>query len=255
LSVDFDGSWRRACPLVTTAIKKAVGGDMENKIFFWAIFVSFLVHMAFFVRFYVNRDGNNLFEKMTDVKYRIEKTVSEKERVSPEVVIHKIEPDVRPDAQIIAGLVPKNISQEEKFFKDQASGMADMFKVYERQPERVKGLKVTKDVSMPVLKSEKINSPAYVTYYQIVRDRIRERAYTNYTKLSVGEIYLTFIIKSDGTLGELQIIENRSTANEFLREVGQKSVREASPFPPFPEDLNYPELTFNVAISFQYHEE
>jgi hypothetical protein len=37
--------------------------------------------------------------------------------------------------------------------------------------------------------------------------------------------------------------------------VGVKSVQEAGPFPPFPQDLNYPELTFNVSISFQYKEE
>ena len=132
--------------------------------------------------------------------------------------------------------------------------MADEFKMYERKPEKLKGVKVTKEVEVPMLKSEKINTPAYVTYYQIVRDRIRDRAYANYTKLSVGEVYITFIIRADGSLDALQIMESKSAANDFLREVGLKSVQEAAPFPIFPNDLNYPELTFNIQISFQFRE-
>ena len=228
---------------------------MEDRIFRWAIIISFLIHAGFFVHLYMNRANMDLSQKSAVVKYLIEPLQPHEKAADPEIIVHRIEPVVRPDAQIIGGLVPKNSSQAEAFFKDPSAGLNDTFKVYERQPERLKGMKVTREVSMPMLKSEKINSPAYVTYYQIVRDRIRDRAYTNYTKLSIGEIYLTFIIKSDGSLGELQVIEDKSTANDFLREVGQKSVKEGAPFPPFPQDLNYPELTFNVAISFQYHEE
>ena len=52
----------------------------------------------------------------------------------------------------------------------------------------------------------------------------------------------------------IQSLPETLQANEFLRNVGMKSVQEAGPFPPFPKDLNYPELTFNVQISFQYRE-
>jgi len=33
-----------------------------------------------------------------------------------------------------------------------------------------------------------------------------------------------------------------------------RSIKDANPFPPFPKDLNYPELTFNVVISFEVNE-
>jgi hypothetical protein len=68
----------------------------------------------------------------------------------------------------------------------QEPGIMDNVDMFDRKPERLKGVKVTKEVSMPMLQSEKINTPSYITYYQIVRDRIRDRAYSNYTKLSVG---------------------------------------------------------------------
>ncbi|MEI8011725.1 MAG: hypothetical protein WCI27_04490 [Candidatus Omnitrophota bacterium] len=142
-----------------------------------------------------------------------------------------------------------------QFSSQDVKGVMDGADVFERKPEQFMGAKVTKAVSVPMLKSERINTPSYANYYQIVRNRIRERAYSNYTKLSVGEIFVTFIIKSDGTLSGLQILDDKSTANNFLRDVGLKSVREAAPFPAFPRDLVYPELTFNVSISFQYREE
>ncbi len=227
---------------------------MEDRIFRLAIFVSFVIHLVCFIHFYLGKTDFTVFSPTVTVKPQSERDAPRYKPVEPEEVVHKIEPFVRPDAYVVGG-VPKNISQEEGFFKEGATDISENFKMYERQPERLKGLKLTREVSVPPLRSEKINSPSYVTYYQIVRDRIRERAYTNYTKLSVGEVYLTFIIKSDGTLGDLQIIDAKSTANDFLREVGHKSVQEAAPFPPFPQDLSYPELTFNVAISFQYHEQ
>ena len=127
-------------------------------------------------------------------------------------------------------------------------------KVYERQPEKVKGLNVNRKISVPALHSEKINTPAYANYYQVVRERIKQRAYLNYSQLVDGEVYLTFIVSADGNIGQVKIIEEKTSANEYLRNVVLKSVRESNPFPIFPKDLKYPELTFNVIISFQVSE-
>lgn len=133
----------------------------------------------------------------------------------------------------------------------------EALKVYERVPEKVKSFNLVpkKTVTVPVLQSEKINNPSYANYYSLVRARIKQRAYFNYSDNYTGEVYLTFILTSDGVLKELQILENRTTGGQFLRTIGLKSVKEASPFPPFPKELRYPELTFNVVISFQVREE
>lgn len=133
----------------------------------------------------------------------------------------------------------------------------DSLKMYERSPEKVKSFNTTakKAVYVPVVQSEKINNPNYANYYSLVRARIKQRAYFNYSDNYIGEVYLTFILTNDGALKELQILENRTTAEQFLRTIGLKSVKEATPFPPFPKELNYPELTFNVVISFQMKEE
>ncbi|MEI6438180.1 MAG: energy transducer TonB [Candidatus Omnitrophota bacterium] len=139
-------------------------------------------------------------------------------------------------------------------FKDAFDVAADL-KVFERAPEKVKGLKVTKEVSIPILKSEKIDTPGYAMYTNIIRDRIRERAYVNFVKYAGGDVYLTFVVKSDGQLSDVQVLQNRSQASEALCAAGLDSIREAAPFPAFPKELNYPELTFNIQISFQLHQE
>jgi outer membrane biosynthesis protein TonB len=134
----------------------------------------------------------------------------------------------------------------------------DGLKMYERgipDKNRAFNAAMKKTVSVPVLESEKINNPSYQNYYSLVRARIRQRAYFNYAEYYAGEVYLTFILNNDGSLKDIKIIEEKSSGGPYLRTIGLKSIKEAVPFPQFPKELNYPELTFNVVISFQVHEE
>ena len=233
---------------------------MEDRFFYYAIIISLAVHIGFFSHFYLTHRHVRFWEKPSEVSYNIVQA-EEPPPAAPEQKLDKIDPNVveklietiKPfaDDQLV-GQVPQPPRTEPLLHEP---GIMDNVDMFDRKPERLKGVKVTKEVSIPMLQSEKINTPSYITYYQIVRDRIRDRAYSNYTKLSVGEVFVTFVIKSDGSLSGLQVLDAKSTANDFLREVGLKSVREAASFPPFPKDLAYPELTFNVSISFQYREE
>jgi len=110
---------------------------------------------------------------------------------------------------------------------------------------------VKKKITLPAVDLEKINNPTYVSYYQFVREKIRRAAYQHYTRTETGEIYLAFVISSDGSLQDVRLIEDRSAGNSYLRDISLRSIRGASPFPPFPKDLDYPQLSFNVIISFE----
>jgi outer membrane biosynthesis protein TonB len=234
---------------------------MEDKFFRYAIIISLVVHAGFFTHFYLTHRTFKFWEKPSEVSYSIIKPEEKPapnpaeqklDNIDPDLVQKIIETIKLPADDQLVGKVPQPPKPESLL---QEPGIMDNVDMFDRKPERLKGVKVTKEVSIPMLQSEKINTPSYITYYQIVRDRIRDRAYSNYTKLSVGEVFVTFVIKSDGSLSGLQVLEAKSAANSFLREVGLKSVQEAASFPPFPKDLTYPELTFNVSISFQYREE
>jgi len=110
---------------------------------------------------------------------------------------------------------------------------------------------VKKKIIMPPIDLDKIDNPSYISYYQIVREKIRRAAYQNYTRAEVGEIYLSFLIFAEGSLSAVRLVEEKSSPNPYLREIALRSIKEASPFPNFPKELDYPQLSFNVVISFE----
>jgi TonB family protein len=121
------------------------------------------------------------------------------------------------------------------------------------KPELAKSdvLAVQKKITLPPLDLDKINNPSYISYYQIVREKIRRAAYRNYVRNEIGEVYLSFIISRDGYLREVRLSEDRSSGTAYLKDVALRSIKEASPFPDFPKELDYYQLSFNVIISFE----
>jgi len=110
---------------------------------------------------------------------------------------------------------------------------------------------IKKKISLPPVDIEKMNNPSYISYYQIVREKIRRSAYQNYTRTDTGEVYLTFVISSEGYVKGVRLVEEKSSGASYLREIALQSVKDAAPFPDFPKELDYPSLTFNVVISFE----
>jgi hypothetical protein len=111
-------------------------------------------------------------------------------------------------------------------------------------------MQIKKKISLPPVELDKINNPSYVSYYHLIREQIRRAAYQNYTHAETGEIYLAFVVYSNGLLKEVKLIEDRSTSSFYLRDIALRSIREAAPFKAFPRELDYPQLSFNVIISF-----
>lgn len=130
---------------------------------------------------------------------------------------------------------------------------AEKLEVPEKQSVRIPDIVEKRSISVPMLSSGKINNPQYLTYNDRIRNKIRNRAYfyIDDPKFQAGEVYMTFVVASDGSLRDLKVIPERSRANEYLCEVGLRSIKESAPFPPFPPELKYPELSFNVVISFE----
>lgn len=112
---------------------------------------------------------------------------------------------------------------------------------------------VRKKITLPPLPMniDKINNPSYISYYQIIREKIRRAADQKYSGTELGKVDLSFLILRDGSLEKLELTEEKSSSSPYLREIASKSIKEASPFPSFPQDLDYNQLSFNVVISFE----
>ena len=110
---------------------------------------------------------------------------------------------------------------------------------------------IKKKITLPAIEMAKIDNPSYINYYQIVREKIRRSAYQNYTHSETGEIYISFIISNDGLIKGVRLVDERSSANDYLRNIALRSVNDAAPFPNFPKELDYLQLSFNIIISFE----
>jgi len=111
---------------------------------------------------------------------------------------------------------------------------------------------VKKKVTLPEIGVDKNASPSYMNYYNLVREKIRRTAYQKFTRLDAGEVYVSFIISCDGTLEKVRVNEEKSVSNRYLQEIALSSIKDSSPFPKFPAELDYPQLSFNVVISFEF---
>ncbi len=95
-------------------------------------------------------------------------------------------------------------------------------------------------------------TPSYNDYYQVIRERIKRKAYKNFNLKAEGEIFVSFVIDRLGRVVKIKVNPERSWGPSSLFTAAKRSILEASPFPPFPKDLKFPYLTFSVIICFQY---
>ena len=87
-------------------------------------------------------------------------------------------------------------------------------------------------------------------YYRMVRDRVIRYAGRYYPRSGVyGDVYISFSLSSDGALtGEPRIL---AAADESLKILAVKSVKDAAPFPVFPRAIPESVETFNIVISYK----
>lgn len=107
-------------------------------------------------------------------------------------------------------------------------------------------------IIVPPIDVNKINNPSYLSYYQIVREKIKRAAYEElYTGSEAGEVYASFVVARDGRLIEARLANDKSSGSEYLRKIALASIKDAAPFPYFPKDLDYMQLPFDVIIIFK----
>lgn len=231
---------------------------MPKHVFSIALLISFIIHLVLLIVFsFIRIKPASKVVKPIEVTY---KKVIQKTKIRP--------PDESKSMKVVKSL-DKEVEKPELLFKEQAqptffekklrdiSKFSDHVNINEKIAPQVEFKDIHRTIKVPLLQSDKITNPKYLSYNQSVRQKIRERAYKhiNHPDFQAGAVYLTFVIGSDGSLIDLKVIEEKTHANNYLKQVGLRSIEESSPFPPFPSDLSYPELTFNVLISFEYENE
>ncbi len=231
---------------------------MKDRLFYFGFFLSCVVHLAVIRNMAANPAVPTPKRSQTlEVTYQRVKSASTKK-----------EPTPPPKAEVIKEkkvVKPKNIkllkrSQEQfavfdKEVKD-ISKFAKKVSLDKKLTPKIKTLDLDRKMSVDLFRSEKITNPNYVSYSETTLQRIRRKAFENIDPdvLEEGQVYITFVLNSSGGLQKVQIIEEKTKASEYLRQVGIRSVKESAPFTNFPKGLSYPELTFSIGISFKVTE-
>lgn len=92
----------------------------------------------------------------------------------------------------------------------------------------------------------------YINYYQLIREKIRGRLKGHYRNYHTeGDVVLIFMVNSAGSVEAVEVETALSTRDPDLIRVAIASVRESSPFPPFPRELAYPQVAFDLTVSFK----
>jgi hypothetical protein len=192
---------------------------------FKALFLSLTIHTIFIC--------TNYWMKLPELKKvrdkRVEISYRPPNPQKLDIKRHVIKPAQKLDLQ--NSLLSANDTIGVKLSQDKQS--LKNLTMYDRKPIQIRSQQAS-HVTVTPITSEKVNSPIYTSYQDRIRESIKERVYANYSHLDRGNVYLTFIIASDGSLKDYQIIDGKEAH-----------------FPPFLKGMTLPEYTFNIEIEYQ----
>jgi TonB family protein len=230
----------------------------SNRVFQFALLMSAALHVAILFQnsplFNSTGQKNKKKEDLLEVSYLklLEKGITQAKESALKIDIPPSLPSrIVPAKKLPPPFIDRELEVKEKkgpFFAQKALFAPSFLKKPEIRPDIIA---VKKKINLPHVDIDKINNPSYLSYYQIIREKIRRSAYQNYSTSDMGEVYVSFIVSSSGYLEEARLVEEKSSRNAHLRDIALKSVNDASPFPKFPAQLDYSQLSFNVIISFE----
>lgn len=226
----------------------------SNKIFQITFLISLITHsVILFQNSHLNLFPSNKKEQKLEVSYI--KEAKKETKDYPKNTIPKKEPLLKfPTKITLEKRIPPPFIDKEDVFKKSKEMMLD--KPDFAKPTFIKPdiIAIKKRIVLSAIDKQdinKINSVAYITHCQIIREKLKRSLYHNYSGTETGEVYLAFVISHDGYLKESKVMEEKSSASIYLQKIALQSIKDASPYPTFPKELDYPQLSFNVVISFE----
>lgn len=93
----------------------------------------------------------------------------------------------------------------------------------------------------------------YMSYYRAIREKILAKLKRNYTgNYNDGDVHLYFVLDKKGELIRIDVALNRSTKDTKLIDIALRSLQQAAPFGPFPEEFKGSgQIPFSVTVTFK----
>lgn len=223
----------------------------SNKTFRIALFISLLTHGT--ILLYAPRFINTPTPRKTpevEITY-VQLPKQPKPDHLPEP--RRVEPSLPVPRQALGDAPPSGALPEHKdVFRTVTLNQQETVAFSKPAFDKADIITVKKKITVPAMENMPVNSPSYISYYHLVREKIKRAAYQNYVGREEGEVFLSFVVLADGILKDIWLKEEKSSSNSYLRSIAARSIKEAAPFSSFPSELSeYPQLLFNIAITFE----
>ncbi len=103
-----------------------------------------------------------------------------------------------------------------------------------------------------VLLADPVKGKLFNAYFSKVKEKIQDalRRRDKERPNGSGTVEILFILRSDGRLEHLAVIEKVSTAPNALKSFSAACLRAASPFAPFPKDLGQDKISFSITLLY-----
>jgi len=221
---------------------------MENRLFKYALFFSLLVHVLAIAQF-PRSQAKGKFKPRKNIEITYRNPVS---KVKPGEKTVPKQQSRREELKQTSRVLSQKVSSPDPLVKD-VSRIFQGMRPIKKQIVRLKESQMKKRVVILAGETKQISNPKYQSYNQIVHQKIQRQANINSEGIyNTGEkVRVTAIIDFKGNLKQVRIIEDKSAADQQLRDFSREIVEGAAPFPPFPIDLKYPELSFSFDINFK----
>ncbi|PIP68344.1 MAG: hypothetical protein CO035_07720 [Candidatus Omnitrophica bacterium CG_4_9_14_0_2_um_filter_42_8] len=227
----------------------------ENKSFQLAFLISMLLHFAIFLSApYTGALPKKSPVKPIKVAYlkvkeQPKKVIGQKPEAGVPYVLPPKAPEALPEVKKEDIANPPPVSVKDQVKKEEPS-----VETIDAGSRAVIGAKGKKFETVVNDEKDSARKAAYIGYYRSVREKIRYYADRNYLRegsASQGEVNLSFVVAASGELLHIMIVDARSIRDPLLRNIAIDSIRDANPFPSFPQGMNQYQVTFNVVISFE----
>lgn len=189
---------------------------------------------------------------------------SEKRGQAPEIVFQQTEPQpvVKqwiPPLPELPMKVPPYLKQEQLDAAQKDLGLdkpvlpaesESTMLVDEQEKDALERIARKLSVSKQVMAEIK-QTPAYMEYYEFIRNKIKSAAMQRYTATGEGDVGIVFILSRRGDVVAAGVDKSFAQSSETLKRMALESVTRSSPFPTFPPELNYQNLEFSLTIHFR----
>jgi outer membrane biosynthesis protein TonB len=234
---------------------------MDKKLFTTGLIFSFCIHVGMIGLLSLTKSKKSFFTKplkSIEISYQNINSLNtkKKETVFKNLKVTKSQKPQQPQKVKVLSKKNNMLSAIGERIQDISKISGKLAESQKKTPQ-ISMIDISHKITISPISTEKITNPKYLSYNDDMRatisSNIKQRAYmyVNHKDFQAGKVYVTFVLASSGMLKQVQIIEGKTLANDYLRTVALKSIKESSPFPPFPIGFNYPEFTFNLLISFQ----